>query len=353
MQKESDQKLIIVLVALLLLLGLTGAYFAYTIWGPKTTTSNPDGTTVATNKTTDKPVKKPIKTKKTDKTTDEQTDKAANDKTGKDADKTKTDQKEANLKDKKTDKKATGQKEAANEETLEPKETIEEDVTIEEETTSDLKPSGSGINLADIAKAFASQNKPQEKISTNPLDQMPNRKLSINNPFAFKKEVMQIPETTFAELQQQSIELAGKFNPFSSSGSITGPMDILTPGNSKLPDIPNIPDSIGIPADLLQNIPKMPDINFPPVNTGAQTIQQPVQQETSVVTKDSESSNLLSSTILTGILGNTAILKINNESRGLQVGQNYKGVVVLSISDKSVLLESDGVKVKRELRDRF
>ena len=52
-------------------------------------------------------------------------------------------------------------------------------------------------------------------------------------------------------------------------------------------------------------------------------------------------------------MGNSAILNFGDQSRALHVGQNYKGIVVLSISDKSVLLESNGVRVIKELRDRF
>lgn len=319
----SEQKIIIIAVALLIFALLGAGYVGYLIWGPKGIVKDADKTQVATEK--------PVKTKKIKKIT------------------------KSSDKDKKT---ADKDKKSADEDVNKTEDVNQDEEEKSDENIDEVEPKENvGINLADIASDFLGTKPEKDSKPKSLLDAMPNRNMSINNPFALKKEVIKVEESEFTELQQESIATAGKYNPF-TMGDILSSQDDDTSNTTKpiqtttsLPDIPQIPDIISFPPEITGQIPTITNLGNLENFTGSG--QQNVQQNNSVVTNTNVTKNIIDSTTLTGIIGNRAILQFGKESRGLQAGQNYKGIVVLSISDKSVVLESNGVKVIRELRDRF
>lgn len=309
---SSNSKLILVLIALLILLILAGGYLAFSLLSAKqdatiTTKEKNTLTQVKTDKASSKKKKKVKSTKK--KTTSTET--------------SKEETKDDNLKD-------------------------EQGKTIGSSANTEIIQL---TDIVDITKVKSNKKRSKkEKKSFNALDQMPNRTSIITTPFAFKKEVLQIDESNFADLQKESLEIAGKFSPFDIGALLPELNETDTnKQTSSLPEIPDIPDTISLPPGLSENI-----LSTGNLESFSNPIQKKPKNTNSVITSTAApSTSEMDSAVLTGIIGDSAIIKFNGESRALHVGQNHKGIVVLSISDKSVLLQSNGVKVIKELRDRF
>lgn len=303
---SSNSKLILVLIALLILLILAGGYLAFSLLSAKQ-----DATTTTKENNT-------ITQLKTDKASSKIKKKATSTETSK------KETKDDNLKD-------------------------EQGKTIGSTKKTEIIQL---TDIVDISKVKSNKKRAKkEQKSYNALDQMPNRTSIITNPFAFKRDVLQINESNFADLQRESLEIAGKFSPF-DIGALLPEMNETDPNKqttSSLPEIPDIPDTISLPPGLSENI-----LSTGNLESFSNPIQKKPRNTNSVITSTAApSTSEMNSAVLTGVIGDSAIIKFNGESRALHVGQNHKGIVVLSISDKSVLLESNGVKVIKELRDRF
>ncbi len=307
-KETNNQRLIVILVALLILLALAAAYLFYSrMSAPQEVVEVEEVTAVVPAK--------PDKKEPVDKTRpDEKDPKELVDKTKPDekdpkepVDKTKPDEKDPE----KTDV-----------------ETSEEDETGTQETEKDVS--------IDI------EEEPEEIQPSDPLEQMPPRKSVAINPFSVEnKPLVKIKEARFSRLKAEAEKEAGKFNPFvmADLSSLFPPVDQLNVESieTHLPDIPSIPHNITLPPDLE---------SF----TGLTTQSDASYRKPSVVTNTILPEDVLSSAQLTGIIGDAAVIKFNGVSRALHAGQNYRGIVVLSVTPNSATLELNGVKVTKTIK---
>lgn len=329
LQDPKDHKLILILVALLLIFGVMAAYIGIKYFVPSGTKITAKSKT-AIEKTTDKTQLKSKKAKKHKKIQEATTD----------------EQKIAVIDEKVTTEKIT--EKAAPGKTVE---SIEKTTEIIEESTADKKVD----TIQEIAdKTSLLLNMPKKKLGpTDSLDQMPDRKNPVTSPFASSKagEVV-VAETDYAVLKEEASSSAGKYDPF-APGDINALMGTKKPGATKsdgyLPDVPNLPPKITLPPDI-ENLSSVFS-KFNKASGKPGTTQQNVPQEPSIVTNTPPANNLLDNTILTGVIDQSAILNFGGVSRALHAGQNYQGIVVLSVTPRAVVLKSNGVKVRKELRD--
>jgi hypothetical protein len=333
-KENNNQRLVVILIALVILIGVGAAYLGYYYYNKQTVAEDigiveVEKTTITTlEKTAGKTDEVTEKTEKTAGKTDEVTEKT---------------EKTAGKTDEVTEKteKTAGKTDEVAEKT-------EKTADKTDEVADDKKGKKSNIQAIVI-------------VDDNPLNQMPIRQEVINNPFTpVQQEVLSIPEETLAQLKSEGFAAAGKFNPFltqeismlinqlASQPKITIQSDqnaqtVTPPVDLNLPDIPNIPDNISFP-DNTTNLPELGMITPGDIETRQRSIKN-------VVTNTTVAEDLLGETVLTGVIGDAAIINFGGESRALHAGQNYRGIVVLSVTPNSVTLELNNVKVIRELKD--
>lgn len=301
--KHNSPRRLIIILSLLFLLLLGGAYITYYFIqsSPKEVTVVPKIKTEITKdqiKTGEKRIKKAKKRKAKAKKTEEQ---------------------EISLDEKKL--KADEKKLKTDEEKLK---------TEEKEISLDEKKLKSKEKKQVIATG-------RELDLTDPLNQMPARAKQIQSAFApTAKNIITVNEISFDTLQSEAFFGAGKSNPFVGADTIASAEKI---SEGKLPEVSMPPINFGAP----QGLKGIKDlfVEGPP----------PKYVPKSLITKTTADSETLDSTVLTGVVGKSAILNFNGYSRALQAGQNYRGIVVLSVNPSNVTLELNGYTVTKTLKN--
>lgn len=334
-EDQNNQRIIILLGILLIIIAMAAVYFIYTL------IINPEKE-MATNNTmvsqsTD--MKGQTKTKHKKKKRKPKSVKPANEEVtpGNKASYTKTEEKKGqpinNIDDKTKSKPANEIKSEKKEPDVK---TTNEEVVVSKTTETDV---------TEIKTKKIRQKKSDEQGAI--LNAMPNRKYSKDSPFAITdQEIITVKETSFEQIKSEAAKNIGRQNPF-AKGDVKPTVDEL------IKSIDNIKNKLATQKTVKPKISQMPEVPktgtkvVPPDNKSGKDKMPLPPDVTNTVPVD----DVASRTNLTGIIGNTAIIDLDGKTKALHAGQNFEGIVVLSVSPRSAVLKINGVKVVKQLRD--